>query len=69
MEKMTTSEIGFYTADSRISDVRNDPVFGAYGRLIFPADTWYCRGNTLRELDLAWYSCIDPKKRWRLSTT
>lgn len=48
--------------NSRILDVKEDPAFGAYGRLIFPADSYYCRGNTLGELQLAWYSCIDPEK-------
>lgn len=28
-----------YTVDTRISNVINDPVFGDYGRLIFPVDT------------------------------
>lgn len=30
---------GAYTADTKISDVINDPVFENYGRLIFPVDS------------------------------
>lgn len=50
----------FYTVDTAISDVTDDPVFGDYGRLIFPVDTGYYSGNTLGELRLTWYSNIDP---------
>lgn len=36
-----------YTKETRIEDVANDPAFGEYGRLIFPADTGYYSGDTL----------------------
>lgn len=52
--------IDFYTADTAISDVTGDPVFGDYGRLIFPVDDWYYSGDTLGELHLTYYSNIDP---------
>lgn len=51
-----------YTADTKITDVINDPVFEEYGRLIFPVDDGYYSGNTLGELQLTWYSNIDPEK-------
>lgn len=51
-----------YTRDTRISDVINDPVFGDYGRLIFPVDNGYYSGETLGELRLTWYNNIDPDK-------
>ena len=51
-----------YTADTLISDVANDPVFGDYGRLIFPADAGYYSGDTLGSLRLTWYSNINPDK-------
>lgn len=51
-----------YTADTPISDVVSDPVFGDYGRLIFPVDTGYYSGDTLGDLRLTWYSHIDPAK-------
>lgn len=52
----------FYTATTTISDVINDPVFGDYGRLIFPVNDWYYSGNTLGDLDMTYYSNIDPDK-------
>ncbi len=51
-----------YTADTKISDVINDPVFGNYGRLIFPVDTGYYSGDRLENLRLTWYNNIDPNK-------
>lgn len=51
-----------YTVDTPISDVMRDPVFGAYGRLIFPVDDRYYSGTTLGELRLTYYSNIDPNK-------
>ena len=51
-----------YTADTPISDVISDPVFGSYGRLIFSANTSYYSGDTLGDLRLTWYSHIDPDK-------
>lgn len=35
---MNPNESTAYTADTKIADVQSDPVFGAYGRLIFPVD-------------------------------
>ncbi len=49
-----------YTADTKIRDVISDPVFDGYGHLIFPVDEWYYSGDTLGELDLTYYSHIDP---------
>ena len=53
---------GSYTVDTKIQDVISDPVFGDYGRLIFPVDESYYSGDTLGELRLTWYSNIDPDK-------
>ena len=58
-ENMETQE---YTRGTSIDDVRNDPVFGDYGRLIFPVDEGYYSGNTLGGLNLVWYNNIDPEK-------
>ena len=52
----------WYTTDTSIDDVRDDPAFGDYGRLIFPVDAGYMSGSTLGDLDLTWYSEIDPDK-------
>ena len=64
VESMQTGESAGnpYTVDTRISDVIADPVFGDYGRLIFPVDTEYYSGDTLGSLQLTWYSNIDPDK-------
>lgn len=64
VESMQTGESAEnpYTVDTRISDVIADPVFGDYGRLIFPVDTGYYSGDTLGSLQLTWYSNIDPDK-------
>ena len=51
-----------YTTDSAINDVKNDPVFDGYGRLIFPVNTSYYGGSTLGDLSLTWYNYIDPDK-------
>ena len=51
-----------YAVDTRIEDVIQDPVFGEYGRLIFPTDRRYYSGETLKELHLTWYNGIDPDK-------
>lgn len=53
-------DTSMYTVHSRISDVINDPVFGDYGRLIFPVDQGYMSGDTLGSMRLAWYSDIQP---------
>ena len=55
------TEITYYTEETSISEVVSDPVFGDYGRLIFPVDTGYMSGNTLGDLGLAWYSNIRPE--------
>ena len=64
VENMQTGESAEnpYTVDTLISDVIADPVFGEYGRLIFPVDTGYYSGDTLGSLRLTWYSNIDPDK-------
>lgn len=51
-----------YTTQTKITEVIRDPVFGDYGRLIFPVDSGYMRGSTLGDLSLAWYSDIRPEK-------
>lgn len=55
----TSSATEQYTADTRISDVINDPVFGDFGRLIFPVNSGYYSGDTLENLRLTWYNNIN----------
>lgn len=59
---MNPNESAAYTADTKIADVQSDPVFGTYGRLIFPVDEGYYSGDTLGELRLTWYNNIDSEK-------
>ncbi|MCR5141209.1 MAG: hypothetical protein K6C68_01560 [Ruminococcus sp.] len=40
----------------------DDPVFGDYGRLIFPVNSGYMSGNTLGSLRLTWYNNTDSNK-------
>lgn len=49
-----------YTPISRIREVMNDPAFGEYGRLLFPAQSSYYSGDTLGNFRLTWYNYIDP---------
>lgn len=51
-----------FTADTRIEDVIQDPAFGNFGRLLFPADKGYYSGDTLGKLSLTWYSNINPDR-------
>lgn len=51
-----------YSVDTEIAEVTADPVFGDFGRLIFPVDSWYYSGSTLGSLSLTWYNNIDPDK-------
>ncbi len=38
------------------------PLFGDFGGLLFPVDSGYWGGDTLRNLSLAWYSHIRPAR-------
>ena len=48
--------------NTKISDVINNPLFGNFGRLIFPVDTSYYDGDTLGNLRLTWYTGIKPAR-------
>lgn len=48
-----------YTADTKITDIINDPVLNPFGRLIFPVNRNYYSGDTLRNLRLTWYNNIN----------
>lgn len=57
-----STQAGPFTRDTTFDEVRNSSVFGDWGRLIFPVDTWAMSGTTLGTMDLTWYTCIDPDK-------
>jgi acetyl esterase/lipase len=51
-----------WNENTRIDEVASYPVFGDWGRMIFPVNTGYYSGNTLGGLRLTWYSNIQPAK-------
>ena len=68
----SASEVGTtgpFNRNTKIEEVRNDPAFGSYGRLIFPVDEGYWSGETLEELHLTWYNNIDPDKTVEIVNT
>ncbi len=68
-EVSMAQESGPFTTDTPIEDVKNDPVFGDYGRLLFPVDEGYFSGDTLGELRLVWYNNIDPEETVEIVNT
>lgn len=50
------------TANTKIEDVINNPLFAEYGRLIFPLNSSYYSGDTLGNLSLTWYTNIKPAR-------
>ena len=55
--------------DTPIQAVMDNPLFGDYGRLLFPVESGWWSGETLEDLRLTFYSHIDRKRPWRSSTT
>lgn len=68
-EVSMAQESGPFTTDTPIEDAKNDPVFGDYGRLLFPVDEGYSSGDTLGELRLVWYNNIDPEETVEIVNT
>lgn len=52
------------TRDTRVRDVMDDPVFGGYGRLLFPVNRTIPGNMTLENVGdvLIWYNDINPDK-------
>lgn len=50
------------TTKTKIRDIISDSEFGDWGRLLFPINAGYYSGNTLGDLQLTWYSHINPQK-------
>lgn len=70
VEQQTESQSAVrFTRESRIEDVQNDPAFDGFGRLLFPTSTYYYSGDTLEELELTYYSHIDPDKTVEIVNT
>ena len=58
-----------FTRQTKIEDVKRDSAFGDYGRLLFPLDRAYYSGDTLEDLQLVYYSHIDPDKTVEIVNT
>ena len=58
-----------FTTFTPIQNVIDDSVFARCGRLLFPVDDWYISGDTLGELQLIWYSYIDPNESVEIVNT
>ena len=65
----TPSQTAAFTRESKIEDVKNAPMFGSYGRLLFPVEDAYYSGDTLEELQLTYYSHIDPDETLEIVNT
>lgn len=61
---MTEGGEAMFTADTKVTDVINDPAFGDYGRLLFPVDRSVRDDLTLGDVGdiLTWYSFVDPDR-------
>lgn len=53
-----------YTLETKVEDVINDPAFGDYGGLIFPADRTIDDDLTLQDAGeiLTWYNNVNPER-------
>lgn len=56
---MNASDI---TTETKIRDIISNPSLGDWGRLLFPASEGYWSGDTLGDLQVTWYSHINPQK-------
>lgn len=62
----TESMDRYYTSQSTVSDVINDPAFGSFGRLLFPVDRSVSPSMTLAQVSTSsvymWYPYIRVEK-------
>lgn len=58
-KNMMASDI---TTETKIRDIISNPSLGDWGRLLFPASEGYWSSDTLGDLQLTWYSHINPQK-------
>ncbi len=58
-----------FTVNTEIAEVISAPVFGEYGRLLFPVEDGYWSGDTLGDLRLTWYNNIDPNETVEIVNT
>ena len=67
-EASMVRESGPFTADTPIEDVKNDPMFGEAGRLLFPVDEGYSSGDTLGGCGWCGTTTSTLLRQWRSST-
>ena len=62
--EVVSSDSAPYTLETKATDVINDPVFGDYGRLIFPVDRTISDGLELQDVGdiLVWYNKVNPDR-------
>lgn len=60
----TDDTVEVYTLTTKLTDVMNDPVFGDYGRLIFPVDRPISDDLELQDVAdiLIWYNNVNPER-------
>lgn len=58
-----------FTLHTKVAEVMEDPVFGDYGRLIFPTDVNISDRLELKDVEeiLMWYSNVNPEKTVEIS--
>lgn len=63
-ENMISNDSGDFTLETRVTEVMENPAFGDYGRLIFPADVNISNSLELKDIGtiLTWYNNVNPEK-------
>ena len=63
-ENMISNDSGDFTLETIVTEVMENPAFGDYGRLIFPADVNISNSLELKDIGtiLTWYNNVNPEK-------
>ena len=69
VSEVTSGSAGDYTLNTKVTDVMNDPVFGDYGRLIFPVDRTISEDLELQDVGdiLVWYNNVNPDRTMEIT--
>ena len=67
--EVSSGSAGDYTLNTKVTDVMNDPVFGDYGRLIFPVDRTISEDLELQDVGdiLVWYNNVNPDRTMEIT--